>query len=379
MVICTAQASAAPTISGNIYSSAAPTVWNGCDGSTLNVTIVVDATAYTVACTAGTGAYTKTLPANIAATNKTIVVYLNGAGPGGFSTHKGATYTLNPSVSADITSLHVYTNHVTIDNRSGTSMTDATTNGGVGHYDATNTSMIAIDSDGTNVTMPVAGDQLTTKIWVKTGTYAPGGAVDTGALRIDGTFTQGGTLTIRSGGSSIYCYAGAGSTKPFCIGGGGVYNPGSYTTKFTSTSDLLLQGTTYGSLSLGGTGTAAANYSLGNNLVVTGALDVGNANDSLPLSFSTSNYTIATGTMTVRSSAALSGDSNFTSTGSVSGAGNDTLVGGAGKDVLTGGAGNDIINARDRKPGDTISCGSGKDSVKADKGDKIARDCERRS
>jgi hypothetical protein len=61
------------------------------------------------------------------------------------------------------------------------------------------------------------------------------------------------------------------------------------------------------------------------------------------------------------------------------GAGNDTLIGGAGKDKLNGGAGNDKLDARDGAPGDRVTCGRGRDTVKADRGDRVARDCERRT
>ena len=56
--------------------------------------------------------------------------------------------------------------------------------------------------------------------------------------------------------------------------------------------------------------------------------------------------------------------------------GPDTLVGGIGADRLFGGAGNDTILARDRAR-DTIACGSGRDLVRADPTDRVARDCER--
>jgi uncharacterized repeat protein (TIGR01451 family) len=57
------------------------------------------------------------------------------------------------------------------------------------------------------------------------------------------------------------------------------------------------------------------------------------------------------------------------------GAGNDRLFGGAGRDLLDGGPGNDTITARD-KTVDTIRCGRGRDTVIADRKDKISRDCE---
>jgi hypothetical protein len=57
------------------------------------------------------------------------------------------------------------------------------------------------------------------------------------------------------------------------------------------------------------------------------------------------------------------------------GRGNDTLTGGTGLDLLDAGPGNDRLLARDRGR-DTIRCGSGRDSVLADRTDRVARDCE---
>jgi Ca2+-binding RTX toxin-like protein len=59
------------------------------------------------------------------------------------------------------------------------------------------------------------------------------------------------------------------------------------------------------------------------------------------------------------------------------GTGNDKLNGGKGKDTLIGGRGNDTINARDGVR-ETINCGPGRDSVKADKRDKL-KGCEKRT
>ena len=58
------------------------------------------------------------------------------------------------------------------------------------------------------------------------------------------------------------------------------------------------------------------------------------------------------------------------------GAGNDSLDGGAGNDTLIGGAGNDRIVGGAGK--DTIRCGAGKDTVIGARGDKVAKDCEKR-
>ncbi|MCA1656289.1 MAG: PKD domain-containing protein, partial [Actinobacteria bacterium] len=54
----------------------------------------------------------------------------------------------------------------------------------------------------------------------------------------------------------------------------------------------------------------------------------------------------------------------------------DSLSGGPGADGISGGAGNDRIAARDGKR-DGIRCGPGRDSVVADRLDRVARDCER--
>jgi hypothetical protein len=58
------------------------------------------------------------------------------------------------------------------------------------------------------------------------------------------------------------------------------------------------------------------------------------------------------------------------------GSGNDKLKGGSGKDSYDAGSGNDSIDAKDGVK-ETIRCGRGKDSVKADAGDKLIG-CEKR-
>ena len=59
------------------------------------------------------------------------------------------------------------------------------------------------------------------------------------------------------------------------------------------------------------------------------------------------------------------------------GTGRDKLNGGSGPDSFTGGAGNDAINSRDRRR-ETVNCGGGRDSVTADKVDRL-RGCERKN
>jgi Tol biopolymer transport system component len=56
--------------------------------------------------------------------------------------------------------------------------------------------------------------------------------------------------------------------------------------------------------------------------------------------------------------------------------GNDTITGGAGRDRLFGEDGSDQVFASDGEF-DVVGCGAGRDSVSADTGDLVGRDCER--
>jgi hypothetical protein len=63
-------------------------------------------------------------------------------------------------------------------------------------------------------------------------------------------------------------------------------------------------------------------------------------------------------------------------------AGNDRLTDRSGRDSFSGGIGNDTIDSRDtslggRRVRDTVTCGTGRDRVIADRRDAVARDCER--
>ena len=55
--------------------------------------------------------------------------------------------------------------------------------------------------------------------------------------------------------------------------------------------------------------------------------------------------------------------------------GSDLLIGGKGHDVLRGGPGRDRIRARDGVR-DRINCGAGDDTVRADRADVVASNCE---
>ena len=57
------------------------------------------------------------------------------------------------------------------------------------------------------------------------------------------------------------------------------------------------------------------------------------------------------------------------------GSGNDTLDGGQGTNKLSGGGGNDALNSANGKR-ETVNCGAGRDSARADRSDRL-RGCER--
>lgn len=57
------------------------------------------------------------------------------------------------------------------------------------------------------------------------------------------------------------------------------------------------------------------------------------------------------------------------------GGGNDRITGGAGADKVSAGAGADTVSVRDGVK-DTVNCGNGRDVVKADRRDSVARNCE---
>jgi Ca2+-binding RTX toxin-like protein len=55
--------------------------------------------------------------------------------------------------------------------------------------------------------------------------------------------------------------------------------------------------------------------------------------------------------------------------------GPDTIAGGAGRDHISAGNGDDTIRTRDGER-DVVTCGTGTDTVTADKKDRVAQDCE---
>jgi Tol biopolymer transport system component len=124
----------------------------------------------------------------------------------------------------------------------------------------------------------------------------------------------------------------------------------------------ICNGTTKNDTILGGGGDDILNGLQGNDI-----LDGGDGNDRL--SGSEGNDVLRGG----NGKDTLTGDSgNDTLNG---GAGNDKLTGGPGKNKYSGGAGVDNINAVNGKV-ETVDCGSGKDTARVDRRDKV-RGCEK--
>jgi len=61
----------------------------------------------------------------------------------------------------------------------------------------------------------------------------------------------------------------------------------------------------------------------------------------------------------------------------VGGSGADSIIGHGGDDTVRGVTGDDVIDVRDHRNGDIVACGAGKDRVKADSRDVVAKDCEK--
>jgi subtilisin family serine protease len=120
---------------------------------------------------------------------------------------------------------------------------------------------------------------------------------------------------------------------------------------------------------VGGVGTDTVVYTSTAALTVTidGAANDGAAGEGDNVGLDVERVTAGSGSDSVTGSAAV----NILK----GGLGNDTVTGGLGADTLNGGGGNDRIEARDGVV-DTVTCGSGTDTVIADTGDSVNSDCE---
>ena len=182
-------------ISGNAYNDGATTTWTKCNGSTSNVSLVVNnGTASTTTCNASTGAYS--FSSIGVGSSATIFVFFN---TNGANTDQGIAVTkLTTGTPTDVTGLNPHKGYVWIKNESGSS--------GV-----TNTNLDQCDSGVsgcTNVpyTVTAGANTLTSGFELRidtTGTYAPGGDVTAYNINIAGSGTYtGNTETITLNGTT---------------------------------------------------------------------------------------------------------------------------------------------------------------------------------
>jgi Ca2+-binding RTX toxin-like protein len=155
-------------------------------------------------------------------------------------------------------------------------------------------------------------------------------------------------------------------------------------------NDVVL-GSAAGTTISTGAGDDSADGGGGNDLLLLGAgndcgqggagNDVAHGDDGNDAVYGDAGPCVTGKASTSRLMAAISGnDRLFGDAGNdvlFGGPGADVLNGGSGKDRFVGGSGNDVIKARDHVRGEKINCGAGRDTVYADKGDLVAKNCEK--
>lgn len=370
------------TIAGKVYSDEGTTVSSVCDGSTQVVRLKVQgAGSYTSSCSASTGDYA--IPGVGYNPGDTLTVYLDTNGG-----RRAATVSADPLTN--IGNFDLYENRVIVRHEDTSPMTITK----MAQYDSANDSDIPFRAiSGGSPTLTV---QPNTKLIVWAGkTFAPAGNVTlqsgnstawdgTLALQSSATFTAaasqshfiGGSLTLASGAAitpstSTFTFAATTTGKTLDFGPNGLYNVvfngsggnWSFSTSTTAVHDLTI---TAGSLTLptatttiAGSFTDNASFAHNNGIVVFSATAAGNTVKAGGSSFyalrfdgvggswnfadtnatSSSNFTVATGTVTLPSGVFAVG-SSFVNTGAfTAGTGTVRLTASAtGKTITAGGS-----------------------------------------
>ncbi|MEK7151502.1 MAG: hypothetical protein AAB784_02190 [Patescibacteria group bacterium] len=230
-------------VSGNAYADEATTAWVPCDGTTANISLVVNGgAASTTNCADLDGAYAFN-DVTVAAGNP-VSVFFN-------ATDSGVAVTIASNSVNDIT-LNPRKNRVWVKTEK---TTDTITNSNLDHCDSVS------PADCANVPYFVTSGVLTVEdgveIHIESGkTFAPGGNVSVPNLHVVGTYTgvTGGTetLTLRGSGTGA-CSTDPGTIRPLCIDGGTF--TASETTVFTGTATSNIEATTFEDLVASRSGT----------------------------------------------------------------------------------------------------------------------------
>jgi len=303
---------AAIKISGNAYEAEATTAWIPCDGSTLNISLVINGgTVATTSCNDGTGAYE--FPDKVVAANDPISVFFNAS-------NNGAAITVANDDVTDIV-LNPRKNRVWVKSETGVSNI---TNSDINHCDSVSPaqcSTIPFDVTSSNLTL-----ESGVELHIETGkTFAPGGNVSVPNLHIKGTYTgvTGGTETlILTGSGTGACTTDPGTIRPLCIDSGTF--TASEETRFDGSSTSNIEATTYEDLHVSGSatfqglsGTITVNDEFEINAGST--IDVSVNNNVLNVSAIASisgTFTSGTGTKTFSGNFTLRNGGTYTGAGS---------------------------------------------------------------
>jgi len=283
----TCNAPAGITISGNAYEDEATTHWSGCNGSTSNISLIINGgTVATTTCADGTGAYSFT--SQTVAAGQEVAVFMN-------ATDKGIAATVVKDASTGPVILNPIKGRVWV--KEETSAPSNITNTLLHKSDKAVTNCSNVPYTISDVTNALTIDD-TYKLVIETGkTFAPDGAVTTPAMEVLGTYTASSyILTLSAAGSGATCTADAGTVMPLCINGG-TFSYDTSTVIYNNDGTVTIAATTYYKLTLSPTITVDRTYT------GAGAITINNNFTIYPASSVLANFYFVLGNTTAVSGA----------------------------------------------------------------------------
>ena len=221
--ITTAEDTAGITVSGNAYNDEASTVWTKCDGSTGNISLVVNGTFIaTTTCAAGDGAYS--FSSVTTTTSDPVSVFFN---TNGSNTDEGVAITVAVDDSSNIT-LNPRLNRVWVKSETGVANI---TNTDLAHCDSNSPS--ACSSIPYTATTSALVLESAAKLIIESNkTFVPGGTV---TLTVGATSAQAGGDVLISPGATFNAEANAVSVSGDW-NNNGIFSNSNNTVTFTATS-----------------------------------------------------------------------------------------------------------------------------------------------